>query len=229
QSTTTPTKPTTPQSTTTPAKPSTPSTTTTPQATPKPATTAGGQERVILVQINQYTKPHRYDCWMPKHELKKVTIFVNDDDVLGSIGDDDNDDDDDEQYNELGCMVPTLKVIFKDYTYVFSTYCTASLKFKNSSPYIPSGISVPTDFIYNANTLSYLEKLQLKHFGIQPQSAYRQTAATYRKQNADDDKDEDIDLDDDDLDSQIDSAGGNDDYLLDSDDDDLLDDLDDDF
>lgn len=64
----------------------------------------------------------------------------------------------------LETFVPELKLIYKNYTYVVSMYCTSIIKYKNSEPFTPSTTKLQTDIVFTPTVYSYLNKLKRKHF-----------------------------------------------------------------
>jgi len=67
-------------------------------------------------------------------------------------------------YQEAGCFIADFKLIYRDYTYVLSTYCTHALKFKNSAAFTPSSQRMPADFQFTNERLDKIEKTSMRVF-----------------------------------------------------------------
>lgn len=69
------------------------------------------------------------------------------------------------------CFIPELKLIYRNYTYIVSLYCTKVIKYQNASPFTPSNRRVRTDVIITESIYTHLNDLRLQHFGRQTISA----------------------------------------------------------
>lgn len=69
-----------------------------------------------------------------------------------------------EVLQQADCFVPALKLVFRDVTYVVSTYCLSARKYVNTAPFQPSPVEVPNDLVFTVTLVSYLEQLQAAYF-----------------------------------------------------------------
>lgn len=186
------------------------------------------QERLILVDLG-IDKPADADyCYSTKFDRKKVSIDVELDDPILFLEDFVLEED---PLEGPGCFFPEMKIIFKDYTYVVSLYCTAARKYKNSGPYTPSKLKYKQELDVTESMLDLLKELQQRHLGVRFNKAL---ADKYLVKSSvgldfddadhllDDDEDDDSDL----LKDAMDEEGWFDDN--DEDDDDIDIDIDDD-
>ena len=63
------------------------------------------------------------------------------------------------------CFYPEMKLIFSDYTYVVSMWCTSVIKYKNTAPFQPSSNTIENDLKLTNSSLDYLRSIRRKHFG----------------------------------------------------------------
>ena len=100
-------------------------------------------------------------CYSAQNDLIKVKIPYTIEDTINRLEDFALTED---ELHSPDCFVPEIKMIFKNYTYVISMYCTTVKMFKNSAPFTPSATQLKTDFTFTESVYLYLNKLKKKHF-----------------------------------------------------------------
>ncbi|MCB0846417.1 MAG: hypothetical protein KDD63_02005 [Bacteroidetes bacterium] len=63
------------------------------------------------------------------------------------------------------CFIPELKLVFRNYTYVVSLYCSKVIKYENKSAFVTSSKRMQNDLIFTESVMSYLKRLKQTHFG----------------------------------------------------------------
>ncbi len=126
------------------------------------------RERLILVDLGIDSPDDAEYCYSSKFDRKKVEIAVEMDDPILFLEDFVLEED---PLEGPGCFFPEMKIIFKDYTYVVSLYCTEAHKYKNSAPYIPSKLKYKEGLEVTESMLELLKKLQSSHFGMRMNKA----------------------------------------------------------
>jgi hypothetical protein len=134
--------------------------------------------KVILVQLTPSLDLNVDNCHNAKFDATRVELRLNLEDELLNVSSDAVFGDE-EVLSDIGCFVPSTKLIYKDYTYVLSTYCNSAIKLKNSSPFVPSGQIIENDFVFTSSLMHYLEGLQQQHFRKDLLQKYDQIAQSY--------------------------------------------------
>jgi len=138
-----------------------------------------GEDKVWVVQINPKYQPSREDCYLPKYEGKKVAISYSFENPLFQVGDEFGGSLDvamDEKLLEADCFIPSVKLVYREYTYVLSDYCTSVMKLKNSAPYVTSNVQLPNDFVFTESMLFNLEKIEQRYFKSDRTKVFSQLA-----------------------------------------------------
>lgn len=145
--------------------------------------------KVILVDLNVKKPEDAPKCYTPQFDSKRVELSLDIDDPLNTLEDFAMTED---PLEGPDCFMPELKVIFREYTYVFSMYCTAVKKYGNSAPYITSSKALRPDIEMTESVVELLDELRKKHFGT---SVDPKVAALFNKpKKIEDDKIDDSDL-----------------------------------
>ncbi len=159
--------------------------------------------KVILVDLKVKTPADAPKCYGNTFDAKRVELSLDIDDPLNTLEDFAMSED---PLEGPDCFMPELKVIFREYTYVFSMYCTSVKKYGNSAPYIPSAKGLRPDIEMTESVVELLDELRKKYFGstVDPK-----IAAVFNKPiKLEDEKIDDSDLykdDDDDKDLEKDA------------------------
>jgi hypothetical protein len=159
--------------------------------------------KVILVDLNVKSPADASKCYGNTFDAKRVELSLDWDDPLNTLEDFAMSED---PLEGPDCFMPELKVIFREYTYVFSMYCTAVKKYGNSAPFIPSAKAMRPDVEMTESVVELLDELRKKHFGT---TVDPKVAAVFNKPiKLDEEKIDDSDLykdDDDDKDLEKDA------------------------
>ncbi|MEZ4825787.1 MAG: hypothetical protein R3C61_05750 [Bacteroidia bacterium] len=119
---------------------------------------------MYLVQVDVKTAEDIALCYTTRFDLKKTKILYAVEDSINSL--------DDFIYEEeplVGpeCFIPELKLVFRDYTYVFSLHCSKVIKFANAAPHVPSSQRMKNDLIVTQSMIDYLNRLRVSYFGME--------------------------------------------------------------
>lgn len=140
-----------------PPKPAAPA----PTTTTKPATTQVNENFMYLVGMQIQNLNDVPLCYSTKNDVGKIKIPFEVEDTINRL-------EDfvlmEEAIPSPDCFVPEIKLIFKNYTYVMSMYCTQVMMFKNNEPYVPSATKIKSDLVFTPTVYLYLNKLKRKHF-----------------------------------------------------------------
>ena len=117
--------------------------------------------KVILVDLAVKTPSDAPKCFSNQFDRKRVEVMVDIDDPLYTMEDFALSED---PLEGPGCFMPEMKVIFRQYTYVFSMYCTAVVKYRNSAPYVPSGKKLRPDIEMTESVVELLDGTRKKYF-----------------------------------------------------------------
>ena len=166
---------------------------------PAPAIVA--TEKVIVVQLDVQFPAQSEKCYTSSFDKKKIELNVAFDDTINFLPDFIFEED---AIEGPDCFMPQMKLIFKDYTYVVSLYCTSVLKYKNSAPYIPSASKLSNDLEITESVLTYLKKLHSKYFGLPINLTPAVCQRFLKTSSLLDEKDDDIDLGDEEEDDNSD-------------------------
>lgn len=120
------------------------------------------EDFMYLVQVDVKEASEIALIYTTRFDIKKVQITYAFEDTINSLMD--------FIYEEdplVGpeCFVPELKLIYRDYTYVFSIHCSKVIKFANTAPHVPSSRRLKNDLIVTQGMLDYLTDLRTSHFG----------------------------------------------------------------
>lgn len=118
--------------------------------------------KVILVDLKVKTPADAPKCYGSAFDAKRVELSLDIDDPLNTLEDFALSED---PLEGPDCFMPELKVIFREYTYVFSMYCTSVKKYGNSAPYIPSAKGLRPDIEMTESVVELLDQLRKKYFG----------------------------------------------------------------
>lgn len=120
-------------------------------------------DQVILVQLELNEKLLVSSNWNNYEiENKRIMLHLTDDDPLMDI---ESLDDENEPSEPANCFIPSLKLIYKDYTYLISTLCNRVKKFENIKPFVSSDKELPTSATFSSELSRALEKYQAIFFG----------------------------------------------------------------
>lgn len=100
-------------------------------------------------------------CYSTQNDVGKVKIAFETEDTINRLEDFVLMED---QIASPDCFVPEMKLIFKNYTYVISMYCTSVMMFKNSEPFTPSTTKLKSDLVFTESVYLFLFKLKKKYF-----------------------------------------------------------------
>ena len=120
------------------------------------------QDNVYLVLLDIRKSSDIALCYSSSFDKNKVKITYAYEDTVNYLAD--------FIYEEEAlvgpeCFIPELKLIFRNYTYVVSLYCSKVIKFENTSAFTTSSRRMKNDLVFTESVLSYLEKLKYTHFG----------------------------------------------------------------
>jgi len=132
--------------------------------------------KVILVQLDPNQNITTTNCFDLKFEAKRTDLNLTYDDVLLNIGELALTED---EMEDAGCFMPSVKLVYKDYTYVISPFCNSSVKFQNSAPFVTSSTILPTDFVFTKSVVEYLQKLQNQYFRQDLMAVYNTQVQQY--------------------------------------------------
>lgn len=119
-------------------------------------------EKVILVDLDVKTPQDAPKAYSTKFDRKRIELDVPYDDKILTLEDYSLAED---ALEGPDCFFPQLKMIFRTDTYVFSLYCTRVIRYKNQSPYVPSGKRTQSDIKVTQSVLSLLQDTYKEHFG----------------------------------------------------------------
>lgn len=120
-------------------------------------------DQVILVQLELNEKLLVSSYWNSYEiENKRIMLHLSDDDPLSDI---ESIEEDEDQLQSFDCFIPSLKLIYKDYTYFISSLCNKVKKFENSKPFQTSEKELPCSLTYSSELSRSLEKYQAIFFG----------------------------------------------------------------
>lgn len=162
--------------------------------------------KVVLVDVAVKSPAEVTKCTGTSLDVKSITLNVEFDDTLNNLEDLTLEED---PIEGPGCFMPDTKIIYKDYTYIFSIYCTSVQKYKNLAPFTPSTTKVSCDISVTESMVDYLIAVRKKYFGAKVNTTY---ASSFYKPTPlpQDEKVDDSDLykeDDKDDDSIIENDG----------------------
>ena len=119
-------------------------------------------DKMYLVLLDIKTPEDIVRCYTKDFDRQHVQIIYEYEDKINYLADFI---DEEEPLYGPDCFIPELKLVFEHYTYVVSLYCSAAVKYKNSSPYTPSSSRMKNDLIFTASVADYLTELKTQYFG----------------------------------------------------------------
>lgn len=119
------------------------------------ATTLNAQSKVILVQIDPTLELEPEDSYGSENEVARHEMDLSNHPELRNPTQRPSGQG---VYRDAGCFLADYKLIYRDVTYVLSTYCTSSLKFKNDAPFQPGPTQLPSDLVISDGLLDAVEK-----------------------------------------------------------------------
>ncbi len=123
-----------------------------------------GQERVYLVWLEVQRPSDVAHCYTERFDRQRVVLDIPIDDPLVDLADYAFGA---EEMEGPDCFIPELKLIYRNYTYIVSLYCTKVIKYQNASPFTPSNRRVKSDLLISEDVYTYLSDLRVRHFGRQ--------------------------------------------------------------
>ncbi len=124
--------------------------------------TASDLEKVILVDLDVKSPQDAPKAYSTQFDRKRIELDVPYDDKFFTLEDYSMAED---PLEGPDCFFPQLKMIFRAETYVFSLYCTRVIKYKNQSPFVPSGKRAQSDIKVTESVLSLLQDTYKEYFG----------------------------------------------------------------
>ena len=121
-------------------------------------------ERVYLVWLEVQRPSDVAHCYTERYDKQRVSLEAGVDDPLFDLSDYGFAED---EMEGPDCFIPELKLIYRNYTYIVSLYCTKVIKYQNASPFTPSNRRVRSDVVVTESIYDYLNRLRLQHFGQQ--------------------------------------------------------------
>lgn len=116
--------------------------------------------KVYLVSL-RVPSPDSVDfAYLGRFDLQALEFNVPSEDSLNNLADIGLGEDDLEGPD---CFIPELKVVYYKTTYIFSFYCSAVRKYKNSAPFVASSVRVKNDIPFSYTTSEYLASLRKKY------------------------------------------------------------------
>jgi hypothetical protein len=119
-------------------------------------------DKVILVWLEVKKAADIPLCYSTEFDRKRVEINFAFEDTINNLQDFVYEED--PSYGP-DCFVPDLKLIFRDYTYVISLYCSRSLRYENLDPFATSAFRVENDLEITPGLTHFLLRLKETHFG----------------------------------------------------------------
>lgn len=121
-------------------------------------------ERVYLVWLEVQRPSDVAHCYTERYDRQRVALDITYQDPLSDLADYSFAED---EMEGPDCFLPELKLIYKNYTYIVSLYCTKMIKYQNASPYTPSNRRIRSDVLVTESIYEYLNDLRVEHFGRQ--------------------------------------------------------------
>lgn len=136
-------------------------------------TTSGLEQEVYVYQIDPFAGATVEDCYLPKYERNKIKLTI---DLNSPFFDVNTSQAGQEVVEDVGCFMPTHKLVYEEFTYLVSTYCASSRKFANSAPYVTSARQLPSDLIFTDVLQAELERIHTVNFKPGFKEIYAQLA-----------------------------------------------------
>jgi hypothetical protein len=134
-------------------------------------TGADDTEKVILVDVEVTNLADAKKCYSTAFDKKSVELNLSLDDPMNYLSDFVLEED---ALEGPDCFFPEMKIIFREYTYVVSLYCTSVIKYANAKPYTPSNRVAKNDLQFTESVLDLLSDMRQKHFGRKMNEALAQ-------------------------------------------------------
>ncbi len=123
--------------------------------------TGFAQEKVIWVRLDVPQPAGIPLAYSTRFDVEKDTLVVALDDTLAYLAD-----------LTLGedpvagpdCFVPEYKLVYRDFTYIFSLYCGKVITYQNYSPYLTSNKRIANTFEVTDELYRFLNALSVKYF-----------------------------------------------------------------
>lgn len=116
--------------------------------------------QLVLLEVS---KPEDVaKCYTSEFHKKEVKIPYAFEDTINNLSDFEFEE---EPMEGPDCFVPDLKLVYREYTYIISLYCSKVMKFQNKAPHTPSGKRIDNDLLMTPSAFSYLQCLKKQHFG----------------------------------------------------------------
>lgn len=162
-------------------------------------------EKVILVDVEVTNLADAKKCYLPSFDKKTVELNLSLDDPINYLSDFVLEE---EALEGPDCFFPDMKIIFREYTYVVSLYCTSVIKYANAKPYTPSNRVAQNDLQFTESVLDLLSEMRQKYFGTKVNSSLAQKFVKNAPLSSDDDVDDSFLLkgDDEDKDEEKEDA-----------------------
>lgn len=122
-----------------------------------------GQDTVYLALLNISQPIDIARAYLPSLEQRRALIRFGSEDSLAQLTDFILTE---EALNGPDCFLPDLKLVYREYTYVLSLYCSSVVKYRNSSPYKTSSERMRGDLVFTQGLAAYLRRLTRRHLGV---------------------------------------------------------------
>jgi hypothetical protein len=132
---------------------------------------------VIIIAMDPQKPVTKQNAWQKQFDVKTVRLNPAKNDELLHL--------EELAGNEVpfkesaNCFLPSLKLVYKDYTYVISTYCASVVKYKNSAPFVPSAQIIPNDLSLTESVIDELENNQVQHLKTNLIANFKYCATKY--------------------------------------------------
>lgn len=100
-------------------------------------------------------------CYTTKCDKDRIKIYLDQDETIDNLAELSQAEDD---MKGPDGFVPELKLVYKNYTYIVSMYCTAIKMYKNAAPYTPSATELKSDLEMTQSVYSYLYRMKKQYF-----------------------------------------------------------------
>jgi hypothetical protein len=100
-------------------------------------------------------------CFTTKCDKDRIKIYLDQDENIDNLTVLSSSEDD--MKGPEG-FIPEIKLVYKNYTYIVSMYCTAIKMYKNETPYTPSATEMKSDLEMTSSVYAYLYRLKKQYF-----------------------------------------------------------------
>lgn len=132
------------------------------------------RDTVWVVRLNPAAVKES-DCHLSLHDGLRKVILIGPQDTLQRL---DKFVETEPPVLEAPCFLPTLKIIFRHYTYVLSPYCGIIVKLRNDTPFKPSAYRLANDFIFTESLVEYFNNLEQGYFHQNHDEFFKNVAKT---------------------------------------------------